>query len=559
MYICRMKLPLYILLALVVVCLGHGCRPSAFDADVARAEALMESDPDSALAIAGSLRPSGEGQEARAALALLKARYKAYVPLTDDSLALFSADYFTADDTLAAQANFFLGETYFNLNRYDRALLAAKTGQDIADRIGDNYYAGLLARLQADIYHNTYDIDNELKYRLEAIHDFICAGKNGHVLWDKLEYAQILASSGKMNKSLSLIDSIEDDAVASGPGMRMKLIRTKAINYYRLHRYEDIMKLYAESENLNTFKTSYDWWLEAVALAYLGKPQKAEQAIALAWNLSYDMTDTVRAFSAQRIIAEMQNDYESAYRTFLIEDSLTLSYMDSALTHPYNALIAETYHLQADIKAKEAEKAIVALYLSIAIFILCLIIAFLIISLLRNKIRLNVTRIDNLLDKLRGLESSGASNSNKIDKLSRDNIVLTEHHLEEINLICTEIYKIPSHAKETKHVLKKFESFIDGFKNNTMLGVIEEFLDKKYEGVMRLLRTEVCGLSEKQIAIFTYCALGFTPEAATLLTSSTSVNAFNAAKSRLKSAILKSDPEHADLFVSLLSTYKKGL
>ena len=549
-----MKLLLYILLAIVGLCLVPGCGQSAFDADVARAEALMDTAPDSALAIAENLHPSGEGQQARAALLLLKARYKAYVPLTDDSLALIAANYFDGrNDSLAAQAYFFLGETYNTLGRKDKAIIAAKIGCDHAENVNDYYFAGLNQRLLSEIYFATFDFPNQLKYKEEALRSFTKAQKSAHVKWELLEYARILANQEKTDASLQVLDSLAKDTVSEHQEYHARFALVKATNYNDLKQYNDVIEAYHLVSD-QQYLGIYDWWIKSFAYSNLHMYKEAAEAIDSTLQKATCKTDTIRVLMAKRVLARNLGDYNTAYNLYEKETSLLTSHMDSVLTHPYNALIAESALMQAQAKSTEATKTKHLLYIAITCCVLILIIATLTYFLTRKSIQLKNVRIENLFFRLKELEDAINDNSSEIAQLSGEKIEIIKKHIADINCICTEIFRLPISTELPQRTISTLKRVIAEFREFPMQGFLEHFVNYNYDGVMNLLRSEYNELSEKQLSLFRYYACGFSPEAIAVLTDAKSSNAVLTAKSRLKKIFTEGNTTNSSLFISILTT-----
>ncbi len=201
-----------LLLFAAALTLAAACSRSAFDAQVERAETLMDSAPGSAMAIAEALQPTGRAEKARAALLLTKARYKAYIPLTNDSLISIAATYYSGrNDSLETQALFLLGETYYEKGEYGRALLAALKAERKAVINQSWFNAGRTHRLIAQIYAENFSFSNEYKHRIKASDFFTKASKREYALWEKLDAAMAVASSHNPENAKILLNAIAED------------------------------------------------------------------------------------------------------------------------------------------------------------------------------------------------------------------------------------------------------------------------------------------------------------------------------------------------------------
>ena len=95
------RLPFLILIvASILVCGCH--RHDAFFQSV---EDLIDSAPDSALALAEAFEPFGRAEKARRILLITKAKSKAYIDIADDSIIETAVDYYRGrNDSLEVQA-----------------------------------------------------------------------------------------------------------------------------------------------------------------------------------------------------------------------------------------------------------------------------------------------------------------------------------------------------------------------------------------------------------------------------------------------------------------------
>ncbi len=113
-------------LALLLSALTAGCVHFAAGHRLAEAEALIDSRPDSALAILRAIpRADLHGEHrARHALLSVKATDRMYIPHTSDSAALIALDYYGDRDAglRTVEAHYYIGRVCYDLKDYPRAL-----------------------------------------------------------------------------------------------------------------------------------------------------------------------------------------------------------------------------------------------------------------------------------------------------------------------------------------------------------------------------------------------------------------------------------------------------
>ena len=196
---------------LCVACLLGGCgdNPRA-TALLSRADSLMASRPDSALQLLDSCEAEAtvwpESQQMRHRLLQAKARNKAYVPFTSDSVMTVVADYYDRNGTANEQmeAHYLLGCVYRDLGEAPKALAAYHDAVECADTTAADCDYKTLCRVygqMSDLYYYQNLYEDQL-FSLDR------ATYYGYLAKDTL--AALLAYSQKMDayKMLMLPDSM---------------------------------------------------------------------------------------------------------------------------------------------------------------------------------------------------------------------------------------------------------------------------------------------------------------------------------------------------------------
>ncbi len=364
-----------LLLFAAALALAAACSRSAFDAQVERAETLMDSAPDSALAIAEALHPGNRAEQARAALLLTKARYKAYVPLTDDSLIAIAANYYSGrNDSLETQALFLLGETYRTLSNYSEAILAAQEAEEIAHKHNDYFYEGQSQRLLADIYRLNYDYENELTFRKKSITSYTKANKLDYVIWEKIFLASALGASGHDKDAIEYLKNMANDTIGTNKYIKHEYLRSKSTSDFALGKYSEVIDNYECSVDKNLM-SSKDWNLLSMSQCIQGMRQEAVSSIDSAKHVINNTEDLGSVLFAEAQLLHMDGQDHKAYRLLSISDSIQNQLRDSLLVHPYNSLIADIYRLK--FAQKQTEKRYLKIISILTIALLIMLITFL--------------------------------------------------------------------------------------------------------------------------------------------------------------------------------------
>ena len=176
-----MKKSLFIIL---LSFLSYGC-DTTWEMELNRAETLMRERPDSSLYILvhiDSDNLSRRRNKEKYALLYSQALDKNYIDETNDSLILVAVDYYQehGDEREKMLAYYYLGRVQYNSQAYQSAIISFLQAEEYALRAEDYLYCGLIYRNISDIYNDTYNPAEELKYAQKAYDCFCQADASLH-------------------------------------------------------------------------------------------------------------------------------------------------------------------------------------------------------------------------------------------------------------------------------------------------------------------------------------------------------------------------------------------
>lgn len=150
-----MKHTLTVLIAIVVLLLA-ACTDTLTLSRLERAQRVMDSRPDSALAILDSINPdslTSTEHKARYAVLAAQASFKNKIIPTDDSLLRIAVDYYKGrGDSAEMKALFYMGNVRYYRGFYASAIVPAMHARELAIKLGDDYWRAKSAEMLADIY-----------------------------------------------------------------------------------------------------------------------------------------------------------------------------------------------------------------------------------------------------------------------------------------------------------------------------------------------------------------------------------------------------------------------
>lgn len=178
----RMNIVVVLLLSTVVMFVGcerHGDVWEQMDL----AERLMDTSPDSALAILNNLEPASvRGEETQARYALLKsmALDKNYIDTTTFDVLQPAIDYYiengTPDERL--RTYYYQGRIYQNRGDEDSAMYSFMTASDLRQQVTDTLLLAHTFVAEGTLYYKEYKISDYIYKNLEAARLYGAIGKD---------------------------------------------------------------------------------------------------------------------------------------------------------------------------------------------------------------------------------------------------------------------------------------------------------------------------------------------------------------------------------------------
>ena len=206
-----MKHILSLIIALVML---SGCVEPTPDRRLLRAEGLIGSLPDSALAILSAIEPStvdGKRNAALYGLLLTQARHKNYINETDDSLITASLRFFNSEgpEDKEMLAHFYRAAINDFAARYDTALLENLKALGIAKALGDDYWKARTYEQIAGNYYASYNIPMAIQYYDSASVHYKLSGQKLNYLYSQVQLARALGFNKDVDEAIATLDNLD--------------------------------------------------------------------------------------------------------------------------------------------------------------------------------------------------------------------------------------------------------------------------------------------------------------------------------------------------------------
>ncbi len=249
-----MKKLLHLISVIIIAALlSAACRRN-LDPTLHRAEALMDSHPDSALALlrTDSIRLA---HDPLFALLYTQASMKNRIIPPNDSLIAIAANHFTdINDSNYMKAQFYLGTVRYYNHQYTSAITPALFAYEFSTKGNDDYWRAKCAELIADIYSHTYF--NAIPFRNEAIEYYLKAGKIPNHRYAICDLASSLTDSGEALRAAALLDSIAIVAQKDSPvdsGLLYYCYEYLLPTYNKMHETQKADSVYRALLNLGKY------------------------------------------------------------------------------------------------------------------------------------------------------------------------------------------------------------------------------------------------------------------------------------------------------------------
>ena len=540
---------------LMILMLSVGCRRSAIQARLDESAAIMDSLPDSAFAILKSINPKdigGKRLNAEYALFMSQAQYKNFIDVDDDSLISIASDYYREREPSRKKmlACFYDGIIKHRMGNYSAAIVAGLEAEDIALKLGDYYYLGMIYELLAKAYNCVYGNDDELKYSALALESYRKAGKNDHADFAALNLGVAYNNVGQYDRGLEMFDSIRFS------GCKDSDVINSAMNHsltslMGLKNYQEIIRRCANEDSIGcAMQDARVLAFLAVACGETGNMDESDFYKDKSLELM-GSDDTLAVYGRLcHLAAKNKNIKDFTYYHEKI-DKIHDSLIDLIFKQQVYTAQRDYYHKRSknaeDLAKRDRNRMTLVL---VMLFSSCLIA--MVVVIYRNKRR----RLE--------YENALVSIRNERDNLMRDNSDATlqinellRHRFDSVQSLCDCYFEQSGSNRDKGAIYKEVARIVDSFSSDEMLASLEATLNRCKGNIVTKLRQQV-SLSSSELKLALYFMSGFTARSICCFMNVTPSNLYNQ-KSRLKKKIIESSPSDKQEFLNALGYCENNL
>ncbi len=527
------------------------CTPRRVGEAMNRADSLMTSAPDSALALLDAIDPATlrtDAARARHALLLSQALDKNYVDVTDDSLISIADDYYarTSDTRSQMLSLFYHGRVAYNAKDYPRALVLFTRSLDLARTLDDPFWSARNAGEISSLYQKTYRNAEELKYAVMADSLYGLTGQQAFK-----DYAKLCLASAYINNNLfehskqSAIELIDSITGKNGNQYLADSYLILAKSYCYLNEYDKAIGIYEKLDSTNNLNYSTNAIYHfGNACLQTGKTDKARRI----YNLMPDKS-SAEALMLLTETAENEGDYRLAYESTRKYLNMNDSVLVSSLNQNFNKALSEHHQYERHILEMELEKTKIWRGLVITALLLVMAIMSFFIS---KKLRAHRLEMEKNISFAEELKKTIIFRNEELDAANRNIRELFASRFAEIDSLCRTLFE--SSSRNRKLISEKVDRLIGDMSSNPKkIAELQSIADRAYDNIVAEFKTDLPDIKTPDYLLFLYTLLGFSTNSIALLLNEDKIESVYNRKARLKRRIRESGIADPEKYIKLLS------
>lgn len=538
----------YILLPLLSLLVWScSCQPSGIDATLAEAERLMDARPDSALALVESVDPSvihSRSTRALHALLLTQAKFKNYIDVPNDSLISIALAYYDSsrDSYRKMLSLYYFGRLRLQSKDYSKSLYSLIKAKDLAESLDDDFWVAMCTQRIADIYHETYNYNEAVKYVKMEFDRFQKAGKSKYITWAMLDLAQSYYEVEKYDSCMILCRQLQDSArLHSDYYLKLDVDRSKGLCLFVQKKYKEALNVFEEICRMNDANSNDSAYL-GLTYVRLGKFERGRELLkrmsevttgpGVWFRYSYyaAVDSTEKALTSLKILNE---DTERIIRELVNHDlsGVLMNY------HEYDRKI-----LESELNNHRLIIALISIS-SVSVGVISLLM------FLRYRKKQNLLIVRNLA-VARNFKEIMETN----DKVAKETIRnLMIDRFEVFDEMMKVMYEDGDSERSKKRISEMVNMLVKDFsRNKKKISELESYADRYYDNIMTSFRTDFPKLVEADYLFFLYSIFGFSNASMALFLHEDDPDAIYGRRKRMKNRLRNSESANKEKYLSVL-------
>lgn len=526
------------------------CSNPYAEAEMSRAEAYMESHPDSALAVLQSIHADDlltPSDRALYGLLYTQALDKNWLePKNDSLISLAVAHYMSVDNpSRLAVAYYYQGMVRCNNENYPSAIVCYFKAKELAESQGLYFYAGMACRGISDIYNQSYNSAEELHFAEKEYDYFHKFGKQPFLNYALLDLGRALYNKGNYEKTLIVSNQLLDSAnIHNDETLRQGSLRLTAQSLISMEKYNEAVPLLSEicesqsAEPIDSLRL-------CEAMIETGQMENASNLLAKTSDIEIPLKNSI-----EYKINKKYKNYREALHNLEHIDSVTNQLFRNSVSHNLTTSLTDYFN----IKRAEDELKIKEERIFRNLSILCAFIAIMLIVLLSlhyyrrqsKKISEKVLLAEQLAESLKKSKSENSINREVLKWLKSSKYELLEN-------LCSIVYSYGDESKRREKVADAVDKVISDLSTRSdKINEWEKQVDSLYDNLFSDFRNDFPNLKDIDYRLFLFLVIGLEIPTITLLLRENKVDAVYNRKRRLKNKISNLDNERKAKYLSFL-------
>ena len=542
-----------LIISTILTILLPSCIRQDIRSELDKAESMLQTKPDSCLAIMRSIDVSDlstQEEKARFALLMSAALDKNYIDVTSDSLIRVAVDYysFRDDQRRRMMSNYYHGLVLNNAGEYTSAIVALEKAEKDALDLDDHLYAGLIYRTKGDVFNKAHIFPASLECQQKAIDHFGFLENSDYEAFAKLGLAICHINNKDYDIAWRILESILEDY--NNPQLKSLCMINQANILVESNVSLERAVILFENAPENSFDY-FDNFRYALALEKNGQHESAEQRLSRAYEQCINQSDSATVdFSHAEILHLRGNDSE-AYRltrkAAFVQDSLTRVLLQQSVSNAQR----DYYKAESQLQEERATRLRERNRLGAAAALLALaLMSGATLSYRKRKEQEIKEQMLNLSIAQSELYQAEQANASLLGSLFSEKI----NHLDMIS----EDYVSADSDNGKLAALKKFKEEIAAMRTDeNLFASLEKDLDRYCDGVMTKLRTQVPSIKGENLKMIALFFAGLPYSTVKLVMNRVSVDSLKTARSRFRREIKAANAPDEALFLKYLEMNKK--
>ncbi len=510
----------------------------------------MESRPDSAYIIMTSIDRAdllNAREKARFALLMTQSMDKNYLEPSDDSLISMAVDYYqeTEDFKQHAMSNYYQGRVRYHLDNYTTAILSFFKAREISERHDIFFWAGMASRGISDIYDNTYNHSEALRYAADEYEYMKKTGTQPYLNFALCDLGRSLCNNGMIDQSITICKQLLDSADKYDDSyLRYSSMYNYVWNLIRARRYDEACP-YAEEICRMEFADSSDSLDLCHIMFEMGDVERATQLLN-----HVSSTDSMKKSLLEYKIAKGEHDYRKALERSEFFQIKADSLLEGAISNNLTSTLTE--HLKSEIRMEEMNNDRIRLHNLLVVCILIGVIVTICIIFVQYRNRQQRKILEKVLLAEQFQETFNKSEREKSHVLDLMRSLLTSRYgmLEELSYI---VYRNRDSNTARTQIADAVEKVIDGMSiGGDRLKVLEQEVNALYDNIYYDFMADCPNLKEADYRLFLFSVVGFSSAVIALFLKEEKLDAVYNRKRKLRQKIRQLNEEKVERYLSVL-------